>query len=174
MKAGTIEIIVNVVIGISMLAFFIVGYYLGETGWYASPTYNNLDSTTDIPLVFGEEMSATEITSAKELVSSLSPIYTVFVKEVYFGKNASEMKLDSYACMEYYKGCGGLNNDNGNITVSWAYGSWGAGIVLCHELLHDYILTYSNKVTTIDGVRIYEDPKHQMIDNLAQRGVCYL
>ena len=127
----------------------------------------------DFDIRFSDNMSDKEIEESKLMMNELDPLYTRFVKEIFFFKDTGEMNQeDNEVCLKAYNGtgCGGFNDD-GDITIKWV--GTRTISVLCHELLHDYINSESNKATKVDGFWVYEDPKHTVIYDLGKKGVCY-
>lgn len=164
------EIILNSIFFIIIIVgSFITGLIVGDVGTvYISP--ENLDN--NIQLIFGEKMSEQEISDAKTLVNMIDKEYFPFIKNIHFGTNLTELGLDSEVCKKAFNtSCAGMYED-GEITIAWKSISM-SKINLCHEILHGPIKSKSNNAQKIEGKWVFEDKSHEIIKDMARKGVCY-
>lgn len=175
---------IRIIIEAFFITLFVLGVYLtgvlvgnGTIELFLSPQNQiNLtdNSTNNINLEFGESINETDISEITKLANQLDPKYLSFVKRVFFSRNKTELGFDNGVCTKNYgeNGCGGYY-DGGEIFIFWK-GTRGTKKVLCHELLHGYIHSVSNKAHKTDKGWVYpDDPKHTVIEDLAGKGVCY-
>lgn len=161
-----------------LLGLFFFGVFVGNGNInnLLSPQnkiINNSGDINDVELIFSDNMSEEDIEYTKSLVNEVDYRYSKLVKKILFIKHNSEMNpKDTEECIAAYGGigCGGINYD-GEITIKFAGEK--TRYVLCHELLHDYIPSKSNKAIKINGEWIYEDPGHAVIEHLSRKYVCY-
>ncbi len=127
-------------------------------------------SEDNITLILDDELTGREKNYSTKLFNSLNPLYKNKLDRVIFTNNISKYGSRYAAgCMRMYGGpnsCGGANNLAGEIItkfdgVPFSY----VKETFCHEILHGWIPIVSNNISM--------DSAHQIIRDMARKGVCY-
>ncbi len=131
---------------------------------YASPNYS-FKEVENLDLEF-HNLTDKEIVYAKALVSKLNEDYLIHTNKILFTYDDEELcPVMSVGCRkgcEDLGGCGGTAWANGKVVVHMDASKAGIRYVLCHEILHYFIISQTAN-----------DVGHELIELNARKGVCY-